>query len=473
MKGQPLPGNILLIDDITTSRIVLKVKLAAACYQVTQTATAAEGLRLARKNCPDLILCAPRLPDMDVVQLTRRLRAIEGLSNIPILVVAPASGCIDRMGALKAGVAEIIYKPIDDDMLFSRIRSLIRGRDLADELRQREGTRRALGFAEAQAPLTTPPEIALIADDPVRAMNWSKTLTPYLRGHLRPLSLKQANRMMANGFSPDAVAIWLGSGAQDGALRFLADRGLRARKTPCGILAVHEDAPSRAVVDSLDRGADDIMINGFEPEEAALRLLSLARIKRQSEHLRHAVRDGLRAAVTDPLTGLYNRRYAMPSLARIAKSSYTTGQSYAVMVIDLDHFKLVNDQLGHTAGDAVLEKMGNVLRGFVGPSDLAARIGGEEFLIAIPRISEADAQSRAHQLCDLIAATPFRIPGQDQPLSVTASIGLAMGEPVGAEGPDSGRQTTPAILERADKALYGAKTHGRNQVTIARRRPAA
>jgi len=175
------------------------------------------------------------------------------------------------------------------------------------------------------------------------------------------------------------------------------------------------------------------------------------------------VQDGLRMAVLDPLTGLHNRRYAMPHLAAIAERAAATAAPFAVMVVDIDRFKQVNDCWGHAAGDFVLVEVARRLTANLRASDLLARIGGEEFLIALPDSTLADARVVAERLCHVIEEHPIALPDAGA-VRVTVSIGLA----VSGQVPDGGvtPEPVPALLNRADRALLHAKSAGRNQVTI-------
>jgi len=215
---------------------------------------------------------------------------------------------------------------------------------------------------------------------------------------------------------------------------------------------------------ALDLGADALMQSVFEPAEVTLRLKALLLRKRKNDQLRATVRTGLQAALSDQLTGLHNRRYALPHLARVAQRARQGGRGFAVMIADLDHFKRVNDVYGHAAGDAVLVQVAERLRENVRGIDMIARYGGEEFMIVLPGIDLPGARHAARRLCRLISDVPFGLPGGQQ-LSITISIGLA----IGAAGADNGDGT--ALIDEADRALYRAKTKGRNCVRLSR--PAA
>jgi diguanylate cyclase (GGDEF)-like protein len=163
-----------------------------------------------------------------------------------------------------------------------------------------------------------------------------------------------------------------------------------------------------------------------DPQETALRLrLQLSR-QRRVEALRQAVRQGLELAATDPLTGLYNRRYALARLDRIAQQAVETGVCYAVMILDIDRFKQVNDRYGHAAGDAVLLTVAGRLRAALRPSDLLARIGGEEFLVVLPDASLASARAVAERLRAAVSDTPVALPDGLGSVAVTLSAGLTL-----------------------------------------------
>ena len=172
----------------------------------------------------------------------------------------------------------------------------------------------------------------------------------------------------------------------------------------------------------------------------------------------------LRLAVIDPLTGLHNRRYGLAQLQAIAESARANGAMFAVLVADIDRFKSVNDHFGHAAGDAVLVEVAQRLRQNLRAGDLVARIGGEEFLIALPNIALPEARLIAERLCTVMAEHPFHL-NATQDLPVTLSIGLAISE--AGELP-AHVETVTDIFDRADRALLRAKTAGRNQVTISR-----
>ena len=205
----------------------------------------------------------------------------------------------------------------------------------------------------------------------------------------------------------------------------------------------------------------------WDPEETALRLrLHVAR-KQRADRLRDAVNTGLRLAIVDPLTGLYNRRFGMAHLERVAEQACTEGRRFAVMVIDLDRFKQVNDRHGHSAGDKVLVSVAKTLRASLRPSDTLARIGGEEFLVLLPDANPSIARAIAERLCRAVASRAIPLEDGQSPIHVTVSVGLALGPSPSLDPGTHVAAIARHTFDEADQALYSCKAQGRNQVKAA------
>ncbi len=161
-------------------------------------------------------------------------------------------------------------------------------------------------------------------------------------------------------------------------------------------------------------------------------------------------------AITDALTGLFNRRYMETHLATLVEQAAARGKPLAVLILDIDYFKAINDGHGHDAGDDVLREFALRIRKSIRNIDLACRYGGEEFVIVMPETDMAVATMVAERLRRRIASEPFAIQQGARNLDVTISIGIAA-----LDGPTD---NAAGVLKRADTALYRAKRDGRNRV---------
>ena len=163
-------------------------------------------------------------------------------------------------------------------------------------------------------------------------------------------------------------------------------------------------------------------------------------------------------AITDGLTGLHNRNYLDAHLENMVRSSLASYKPLSLMIMDMDHFKLVNDDYGHDCGDQVLQQLAKLISAEVRTSDLAARFGGEEFVILMPGAKLQDAIEAAERTRAGIERTPFTITHEVGQINKTASIGVSTLNPMGDTGAE--------LLKRADTALYQAKEQGRNKVFV-------
>ena len=452
------------MDDVATNRIVLRAKLRGARYDTVQAGTAAEALARIADSHPQLVLLDINLPDMDGIELCQRIKNNPATADIAIIVLTAASRSGLRIAALRAGASDFLNKPVDELVLLARMRSLLRARETDEELRQRETACHDLGFEETAPATVSPARIVLIPDRPETGITWRTTLKAHLPGNrIQMIDRDAVLAVAASEPPPDAYVISANLGASGDGLRLMSELRSRHPSRHAAIcIAVEQGARDTSAV-ALDLGASDLLplsLNSIEAaQEAAIRLQAQIERKRKQDRQRALVTDGLRLAATDPLTGLFNRRYAIPQLERMAENAEISGRSFAIMALDLDRFKSINDRWGHAAGDDVLvgvaERLGANLRGM----DMIARMGGEEFLVAMPDTTLEEAQHAAQRLCRLIEESPFRLSNGGS-IPVTVSIGLAMGGTGGAQPP------VEVLIDAADQALLGSKAHGRNQVQL-------
>lgn len=464
-----MQGKILIVDPIATNRIVLKVKLSASYYNVVQAGSIAEAQNQIEKSGADIVITANQFSDGNACDLINVLRDELKFTDIPVIAIDSENDPKVRVALLSMGVEAILSTPVDETLLLARLRSLTRTRASSSEWRFHEDTSRALGFAEEANVFQKTGRVTLVARDPSEheVMRNQLMQIPSITVNRAPIG--DALDYLASAPShaaPDIFILIVTPENHQNILQLLATIRSNAQTRHCGVLIVQTEPDAEIGARALDLGANDLISFETSIDELTLRLDALLQHKQVGDQLRATVRSGLKAAVHDPLTGLHNRRYAMPQLNTIAKLSTQSDKPYAVMVADMDHFKRINDTYGHAAGDAVLVETANRLRENLRAVDLIARIGGEEFLIVLPGASLKSARTAARRLCDLISEKPFDLPTGHPPIQATISIGLTIG---GAE--TTGEDTAHLLLDQADRALYRAKNQGRNCVQL--NRPAA
>ena len=224
---------------------------------------------------------------------------------------------------------------------------------------------------------------------------------------------------------------------------------------PVVLLTARSDPDSR--VEGLRIGADDYIAKPFDERELLARVEAMLRIKRLHDEVNSAKERLARLAVMDELTGLYNVRYLHQRLTEEWKRAERHREPLSVAMLDVDHFKQVNDRYGHDAGDAVLREVGVRLKSSVREMDVVTRYGGEEFAIILPTTHLAGALVVAQRVGHAIADRAFDVGGQS--IRITASIGLAL-------FPSRGVSTKETLLRSADRALYRAKSEGRDRICV-------
>lgn len=211
------------------------------------------------------------------------------------------------------------------------------------------------------------------------------------------------------------------------------------------------------VTNGLNIGADDYIIKPFDFTEFIARVKAGERIVKNHKRLVYLNEQLEKMADTDGLTRLKNRRYFITHAQKELNRARRYNHTLAVLMIDIDHFKTINDTYGHLTGDLVLKKLARVLTKHARESDIISRYGGEEFVILIPETNPRKAYFTAEKLRKVIEKTDFTV--DKNTISVTVSIGLALKTP-------SNDHTLETLIDKADKALYQAKNSGRNKSVI-------
>jgi two-component system cell cycle response regulator len=451
-----MTGRILVVDDIEANVRLLQAKLQAEYYDVLTASDGATALAMAAEERPDLVLLDVMMPGMDGFEVCRRLKDDPATRHIPVVLVTALDGRGDRITGLEAGADEFLTKPIDDILLFARVKSLTRLKLVIDELRQREASGRRIGvIAGAASRLGGSGGRILVVDDHERQ---AQRIYAELAIDHRPVVENDPEKAYLTARGPvDLIIVNTTARGFDG-LRFAAQVRSDEATRHLPILGVIDPDDRPRLVKALDIGFNDVLMRPIDPQELSARVKSQVRGKRYQDFLRNNLDHSLELAVTDQLTGLHNRRYMTGQLGALVNRAVRGGDPVAALMVDIDHFKKINDGFGHDVGDEVLREFAVRLASNVRAIDLPCRYGGEEFVVIMPDTKLEDARKIAERIRRHVAGSPFRVGGDAEPLTVTISVGVAA-----TCGPDDNAE---ALLKRADEAVYAAKAAGRNAVIV-------
>lgn len=449
-----MSARILVVDDIEANVKLLEAKLEAEYYEVLTAGDGPTALALAASEKPDIVLLDVMMPGMDGFDVCRRLKDDAATRHIPVVLVTALDGRNDRITGLEAGADEFLTKPIDDVMLFARVRSLTRLKQVLDELRAREASGRRIGvIAGAAARLGGVGGRVLVVDDNERQ---AQRLMAELAVEHRPVWESDPDKAHLTARGPVDLVVVNGTARGFDGLRFAATIRSDESTRHLPILAIVDADERPRLVKALEIGVNDLLTKPIDPQEMAARVRTQVRRKRYTDFLRDNLDQSLELAVTDQLTGLHNRRYMEGQLGALVKRAVHGGDPVSALMIDIDHFKKINDNFGHDVGDEVLREFAIRVATNVRAIDLPCRYGGEEFTVIMPGARLGDAERVAERIRLHVAGSPFRVAGGTELLTVTISVGVSA--TVG-EG-----DTPDALLKRADEAVYEAKAGGRNRV---------
>ena len=230
---------------------------------------------------------------------------------------------------------------------------------------------------------------------------------------------------------------------------------------PVIIQSAKSDVDSK--VEGLRIGAHDFIVKPFAAQEVVARCATMLRIKQLQDALREAQRKLEEQSITDGLTGLKNRRFFDERLHEEFRRAQRYGDTLSLIMIDLDHFKEVNDRHGHQAGDVVLREAGALIRATIRDPDICARYGGEEFAVILPKTHMSGALVVAERIWKELGAREYVVSPAGQPAPVKVKISASMGI---AFYPSKDISSGELLVRFADQALYNAKRGGRNSICL-------
>ncbi|ODN70014.1 PleD family two-component system response regulator [Methylobrevis pamukkalensis] len=452
-----MTARILVVDDVSANVKLLEARLTAEYFDVVTAASGPEALDfVARSHC-DIILLDVMMPGMDGFEVCRRIKSDPRSAHIPVIMVTALDQPSDRVRGLEAGADDFLTKPVSDLALLTRVKSLARLKMLTDELHSRATAGDMAGLAEALRdadPSRAGPGRVLVVDD--RRSSFERIVTALSREHAVDVETSPQDALFKAAEGTYELVIVNIALADYDALRLCSQLRSLERTRALPILLIAEPEDNLRLMRGLDLGVNDYLLRPIDRNELLARCRTQIRRKRFTDRLRDTVQQTMELAMTDGLTGLHNRRYLDSHLAPLVTQANSRGNDLSLLIVDIDHFKAVNDTYGHDVGDDVLREFARRLTRNVRGVDIACRLGGEEFVVVMPDTDQPFALMIAERLRERIAGELFPVAGGLKDLEITVSIGLAT-----AIRP---HDTPERMLKRADVALYSAKRCGRNRV---------
>jgi two-component system cell cycle response regulator len=455
-----MSARVLVVDDVPFNEKLLRAQLTKEYYEVISAHNGRVAVDMTKQYLPDIILMDVMMPEMDGVQATQIIRSDPETAHIPIIMVTALNAIEDRVKGLQAGADDFLTKPINEQALMARLKSLLRMKMMMDELRLRNKTSQDFGVAQ---PLsmninTQGRKILLVDDDLVQRRQTKEKLVlnswivdecpnpQSLEEVLSMASAKDYSLIIISTEMVDVDGLRLSS-----MIRSHAD----LRYTPILITVAQERQD--ILMRGLEMGVNDYIATPFDSNELIVRCTTQIRNKIFQDMLKASYLDSLSLSVRDGLTNVFNRRYFDSHISNLLEKSKAEGRALSLMMIDIDHFKPVNDNYGHPSGDAILKQVAGRMLASVRAVDLVTRYGGEEFAIIMPETDAAGALVVAERVRQAVEQAPFTIPVAPGQLQCTVSIGCSQ---------LSMQDTMPSLIARADQNLYQAKQGGRNKVVI-------
>ena len=433
---------ILVVDDDVVSRFMARQALEQANFRVEEASGGAAALTAFQNERPDMILLDVMMPDMDGFSVCRAIRATAAGAHIPILMITGLEDTESIERAYEVGATDFVSKPINHSALGHRVRYMLRSTRTAEELRV---SRTRLSHAQRMA------RLGYWEWDVGSGQVWWSEEISHLLGLPLDTLTGTVDDMLANAHREDRAQVerYLASTAEGNQLGSIEYRVVRS------------DGSERVVQQEADSACDE-----------GGRVVRVSFTSQDVTERRQAERQIRYLAYYDPLTGLPNRSFLREHLIRVLAQAARQRREIALLYVDLDQFKRVNDSFGHSVGDALLreaaarlsqavrsgdcvvrgESDGHPLFDIDTQADTVARFGGDEFIVVVGELRYSEDAARVSQRIIASLEQPFVVEGKE--LFVGASIGIAL---YPADGRDQ-----ESLLKNADAAMYLAKDLGRN-----------
>ena len=449
-------SKILIVDDEPLNAKLLAAMIPSDEYDTVRVFSGEEALKIVADLRPDLILMDIMMPDLNGYELTRILKSDPESRDIPIVLVTAFGGTDCEIKGLEAGADEFLNKPVNRTELLARTKSLLSLRQYKEQIKTRtcsinsitsEGKGKNLSENDINLP-----SILIVEDNRIDA----KLIQSYLQAEPFQIKIAQDGEEAISCAQQERIDVILLDLILPGINGYKVCSTLKEMEGTQNIqiVAITSLSDLDSKLKSIELGVDDYLVKPVNRHILRTRVKSLIKKKALLDKLCNRYEMAVHSAITDKLTGLYNRRFFDYFLDLEIKRSSRQKTSLALLLIDIDNFKRINDTFGHLFGDNVLNKFGKLLKTKIREIDMAARYGGEEFAVVMSNTGCEEAVKIADRIRQSIQAYSF----DKENFTTTVSIGIAL-YPLDANSLNE-------LIENSDYALYKSKRNGKNRVYV-------
>ena len=454
MNNSHSKPKILIVDDEPLNVKLLAAIIPSDQYDTFTASSGEEALKVVSDLPPDLILLDIMMPGLDGYELTRILKSDPETRDIPIVLVTAFGGADCEIKGMEAGADEFLNKPVNKTELLARTKSLLSLRQYKEQIKTRTCSINSITqkngdqkFAENEINL---PSILIVEDSKLDA----KLIQRFLDGEPYQIKLAKDGDEAISRAQQERIDVILLDLILPGKNGFEVCRILKEMESTQNIqivaISALNDLDSK--LKGIELGVDDYLVKPVNMHILRTRVKSLVKKKALLDKLCDRYEMAVHSAITDKLTGLYNRRFFDYFLDLEIKRSARQKTSLALLLIDIDNFKIINDTLGHLFGDKILNKLGELLKTKIRETDMAARYGGEEFAVVMSNT----ALEEAKQIAERIRQSFEAYSSEAKNCLTTVSIGIAT-YPFDANSLNE-------LIKKSDNSLYRAKRDGKNRV---------
>jgi two-component system cell cycle response regulator len=488
-------SRILVADDDRSVLESVAWLLTENGYEVVPADGGASCLEQLEKRVPDLLLLDILMPDADGYQLLERIKSEERWRDLPVLMLSAQPPEDASVRALGLGASDFIRKPYRPKELLARVQAQLRVGAVLRSTRQAL-VRTEEALTRAQQDADSRRQLVDILHEVTGDLSVSELFHLLVRRAARALDVSHCSVVLARPGDTSAVVVAAYENPKLQQINIQLDRypelkaafesgqpvlveDIDTHPLYAGVREVWGiegiEVPIRSVIAlpfSVERGQYGVFLvrrtrgqDRFGPadlEFAQAVITAAVAVIQRAQMVESTMADNARLeqlAQTDPLTQLLNRRALTERISAEMERALRYDATLALLMIDLDHFKKVNDNYGHLVGDDVLRDVGQLLLETIRGSDIVARYGGEEFLMLLPETDDTGAQAFAERIREAVQLHPFNGGAGGTALALTTSIGVAV-------YPAARIESVEDLLARADAALYRAKADGRNRVRM-------